>query len=83
MQPSYLPLQRLVNKLLVIAGFIVLLAISPCPRWGEDDVCDVLMLSPNSQPSPFVIPAKAGIQLAWDARNKKLDPGFRRGDASR
>jgi hypothetical protein len=29
-----------------------------------------------------VIPAQAGIQLAQDARNKKLDPGFRRGDAS-
>jgi hypothetical protein len=29
-----------------------------------------------------VIPAQAGIQLAPEARKKRLDPGFRRGDAS-
>jgi hypothetical protein len=30
--------------------------------------------------SPFVIPAKAGIQTVFALRRRRLDPGLRRGD---
>jgi len=47
------------------------------PLFSYESSCDELVKSRNS--IEFVIPAKAGIQLIQDV----LDPGFRRGDASR
>jgi hypothetical protein len=47
------------------------------PYDWPDTKLDDLVKSRNS--IEFVIPAKAGIQLFQDV----LDPGFRRGDASR